>query len=181
MFYVRYCQLEMKNSQNYPVVHFLLCCGCQADRPSLLRPFRRIQCKGVFGFIQNFNYNSDFIQEHMDILRQEKIKLSLRQTQMYLPQCQHFCTLGLWMRHSCQGQHRISSSWRRNGAPFPVLHYLRFILPICIKPIYEDPGQPSLALSSQSRTFWTSRRIPNFWCWWLLTGYFWHSVSIATA
>lgn len=72
MFHFRYCQLEMKSSQNYPVMHFLLCCGCQADWPSLLRPLRCIQCKGVFGFAQNFNYNSDFIQEHMDILRQEK-------------------------------------------------------------------------------------------------------------
>lgn len=68
MFYFRSCQLEMRSAQNYPVLHFLLCCGCQADGPSLLRPFRCIQCKGVFGFIQNFNDDSDFIQEHMDIL-----------------------------------------------------------------------------------------------------------------
>lgn len=88
MFYFRYCQLEIKNSQNYPVMHFLFCCGCQANWPSLLCPFRCIQCKGMFGFIQNFNYNSDFIQEHVDILRQEKKKLRLRQTQIYLPQSQ---------------------------------------------------------------------------------------------
>lgn len=72
MFYCRHCQLEMRDAQNYPVVHFLLCCSCQADWPSLLRPLRCVQCKGVLGFIQHFNYNGHFIQEHVDVLRQEK-------------------------------------------------------------------------------------------------------------
>lgn len=72
MFYGRYYYLEMRDAQNYPVMHFLLCCGCQADWPSLLCPLRCVQCKGVLGFIQHFNYNGHFIQEHVDVLRQEK-------------------------------------------------------------------------------------------------------------
>lgn len=72
MFNCRHCQLEMRDAQHYPVMHFLLCCGCQADWPSLLRPLRCVQGKGMLGFIQHFNYNGHFIQEHMDVLRQEK-------------------------------------------------------------------------------------------------------------
>lgn len=70
----------MRDAQNYPVMHFLLRCGCQADWPSLLRPLRCVQCKGVLGFIQHFNYNGHFIQEHMDVLRREKKPSDLRQT-----------------------------------------------------------------------------------------------------
>lgn len=136
MFYCRYCQLEMRDAQNYPVVHFLLCCGCQADWPSLLCSLRCVQCKGVLGFIQHFNYNGHFIQEHVNVLRQEKKKTV---TKANLPQSQDFRISGLQTRHSCQGQQRISSRHRGNADQFPALHCLLFILLAGIHPTCEHP------------------------------------------
>lgn len=135
MFYGRYCRREMRDAQNYPVVHFLLCCGCQADWPSLLRPLRCVQSKGVLGFVQHFNYDGHFIQEHVDVLRQEKKNPV---TKANLPQSQHFCTSGLQTRRSCQGQQRINSWHRGNGTHFPALPYPWFLLPAGINTAWED-------------------------------------------
>lgn len=174
-------------------MHFLLCCGCQADWPSLLCPFRCVQGKGVLAFLQNFSYNSDFIQEHVNILRREKMNVTrVNKLKIFLPQCRQSCTSRQWARppdkHSKESvlgtEGILLLTWNSISRPMPPLisvacmhhPYLSWLWPAKLVSFLTAGNILSFQRKSQLVQSWWIKH-----CGCLLKGRFWQRINIALA